>query len=103
NAAPAKRRIRRGARVLRHCVAVRQIDPTNPTFDPSAAKTELAGDLPDGTATFKKCPDLIEQLLPNSLASARHQALLHYGVRSTIRSCWERRRRLIISGIDPRI
>ncbi len=27
---------------------------------PSATKTELAGDLPDGTATFKKSPDLIE-------------------------------------------
>jgi hypothetical protein len=37
------------------------------------------------------------------MASAAHQALLRYSVRSTIRSCWERWRRLIISGIDQRI
>src|SRR5208283_3387746 len=43
------------------------------------------------------------RILPNSLASAAHQALLRYSVRSTFRSCWKRRRRLIISGVDLRI
>ncbi len=52
--------IRWGARIWRHGVAIRQIDATDPTFDPSATKTELASDLPDGTATFKKRSDFIE-------------------------------------------
>jgi len=33
--------------------AVRQVDATNPPFDAAAAKAQFAGDLPDGSATFK--------------------------------------------------
>ena len=43
-----------------HCVAVRQIDPRDPAFNPSATKPEFVGNLPDGTAPFKKRPDLVE-------------------------------------------
>ena len=46
--------IRRGGRGWRHCVDVRQIDATNPTFDPSATKTELASDLPTALPTSKR-------------------------------------------------
>ena len=52
---------------------------------------------------FKKRPDLIEELLPDSLAFAAYQARLSNCVRATIQSCRERRRRLIAAAADPRI
>ena len=47
------------------CAEVWQFDVANTTFHPLKTKTELAGDFPDGVATFEKRPDLIEQFLPN--------------------------------------
>ena len=61
------------------------------------------GDLSDGTAPFKKRPDLIEELLPDSLAFAAYQARRSDCVRRTIRPNGKRRRRLIAADIDPRI
>ena len=40
------------------CFAFRH--PADPAFDSMATKTELAGNLPDGTAPFKQSTDLIE-------------------------------------------
>ena len=93
----------RGGRRRRHCVAVRQIDATDPPFNPSAAETEFAGDFADGTAPIKKGPYLVKDLLSDSLAFVAYQARLSDRVRRTIRPFGKRRRRMIVAGIDPSI
>jgi hypothetical protein len=40
---------------------VRHVDTTHPSFDPSAAKAKFAGNFPDGIASFKESPDLVER------------------------------------------
>jgi hypothetical protein len=78
-------KICRVGRSCLHRVAVRQIDPADPAFDSAATKTELAGNLPDGTASFKQSPDLIEEFLPGCLAFVAHETYQRDSVRSAIR------------------
>src|ERR1700677_3321703 len=81
---------------------VRHVDATHPSFDPSAAKAKFAGNFPDGIASFKESPDLVEDLLSDSLAVAAYQACPSDRIRTTIRACGKRRQRLIAAA-DPRI
>src|ERR1700677_5015232 len=74
---------------------VRHVDATHPSFDPSAAKAKFAGNFPDGIASFKESPDLVEDLLSDSLAVAAYQACPSDRIRTTIRACGKRRQRLI--------
>jgi hypothetical protein len=92
-----------GGRRRRHCVVVRQIDATDPPFNPSAAETEVAGDLATGTAPFKKSPYLVEDPLSDGLAFAAYQARLSDRVRRTIQPFGKQRRRMIVAGIDRSI
>src|ERR1700733_14640407 len=82
---------------------VRHVDATHPSFDPSAAKAKFAGNFPDGIASFKESPDLVEDLLSDSLAVAAYQACPSDRIRTTIRACGKRRQRLIAAAADPRI
>src|SRR5271167_1434542 len=82
---------------------VRHVDATHPSFDPSAAKAKFAGNFPDGIASFKESPDLVEDLLSDSLAVAEYQACPSDRIRTTIRACGKRRQRLIAAAADPRI
>src|ERR1700691_6332230 len=82
---------------------VRHVDATHPSFDPSAAKAKLAGNLPDGIASFKESPDLVEDLLPPSFAFAAYQVCLSGRFRMTIQACRKRRQHLNPVAADPRI
>ena len=66
-------------------------------------RPSLWADLPDGTAPFKKSPDLVEKLLPDSSAPTAHQARLRDSVRGTIRLRQKRQRSLTIVRIDVRL
>src|ERR1700727_264426 len=81
---------------------VRHVDATHPSFDPSAAKAKFAGNFPDGIASFKESPDLVEDLLPDSLAVAAYQPCPSGRIRTTIRARRERQQRLIATAADPR-
>src|ERR1700683_97438 len=82
---------------------VRHVDATHPSFDPSAAKAKFAGNFPDGIASFKESPDLVEDLLSDSLAVAAYPACPCDRIRTTIRAGGKRRQRLIAAAADPRI
>src|ERR1700691_2076178 len=79
---------------------VRHVDATHPSFDPSAAKAKFAGNFPDGIASFKESPDLVEDLLSDSLAVAAYQACPSDRIRTTIRACGKRRQRLIAAAAE---
>ena len=80
--------IRRGGSSWRHCVAVRQIDATDPLFDPSATKTELVGDLPGRNCPLQKEPRSRRIAVAGELGTpTAHQARLRDSVRSTILDC----------------
>src|ERR1700722_16332705 len=82
---------------------VRHVDATHPSFDPSAAKAKFAGNFPNGVASFKESPDLVEDLLSDSLAVAAYQTCPSGRIGTTIRACREHRHGLIAAAADPRI
>jgi hypothetical protein len=74
-----------------------------PIFRRAGGQGQACGQLPDGIASFKQSPDLVEDLLPASLAFAAYQVCLSGRFRTTIQACRKRRQHLNPVAADPRI